>query len=181
MGKRLQQLREVVIAPRMRTTKSPQPVFGNHMDSGFGVVSSHQHGIPDTCGGARKQKQFLIALILANIFEQFPLKQSLKKFHVMLLSRDIQWRHFEKFQLQHWIQSGADELEHATPLYSYHGVVIDGLIFQIEFFWNETPVGVPWPMPRNSSTSLRHYTGTAFLSQRKRYPKNWSVCKNAMT
>ena len=69
MGKRLQQLREVAIAPRMRTTKSPQPVFGNRMDSAFGVVSPHQHRIPDTCGGARKQKQFLIALTLANIFE----------------------------------------------------------------------------------------------------------------
>lgn len=71
------------------------------MDSGFGLVSPHQHGIPDTCRGERKQKQFLFALILAKFFEQFPLRPSLKEFHVMLLSRDIPLRHFEKFQLQH--------------------------------------------------------------------------------
>ena len=33
---------------------------------------------------------------------------------------------------------------------------------------------------KTNLTSLRHWTGTAFLSQKKRYTKNRSVCKNSV-
>ena len=46
---------------------------------------------------------------------------------------------------------------------------------------NETPVGVPQPITRHQLTSLRHWTGTAFLLHKKRCSKNRSVCKNAVT
>ena len=50
-------------------------------------------------------------------------------------------------------------------------------LFLIEFPWNETPVGVPWPITRNQLTWLRLWTGTAFLSsQKKRCTNNRSVC-----
>ena len=41
------------------------------------------------------------------------------------------------------IAPGADEYEHATPLYSCDGVLMDLLIFGSNFLWNETPMKVP--------------------------------------
>ena len=46
---------------------------------------------------------------------------------------------------------------------------------------NETPLGVHWLITRNYMTSLRHWTGSAFQSQKKKYTKNILVCKNAVT
>ena len=72
----------------------------------------------------------------------------------------------------------ADELEHATPLYSCLGVFIDRFTFRPNFLG----MRLPWGCHDQSqdTNSLRHCTGTNFLSPKKRFTKSRSVCKNAV-
>ena len=77
----------------------------------------------------------------------------------------------DSFPVEIWCSSGADEWEHANPLYSCHGVFTDRFIFRSRF----PGVRLPWEChDQLKETNWRHcvnWTGTAFLSQKKRYTK----------
>ena len=84
----------------------------------------------------------------------------------------------------HWLLicylpgTGTDEEEHATTLHSCHSVFNDRFIFRTNFLG----MRLPWECHDQSQeinlTSLRHWTGTAFLSQKKRYTKNLQNCRD---
>ena len=75
---------------------------------------------------------------------------------------------------------GAHYLEHATTPHSCHGIFVDWFIFRSNFPY----IRLPWECYDQSRetnlTPLRHWAETAFLSQKKRYSQNRSVCKNVV-
>ena len=66
-----------------------------------------------------------------------------------------------------WIQTGANELEHATQLYCCHGVFIDRFIFRSNLLWRR----LPWECHNQSQdTNWRHCVtglGLPFVYKRK--------------
>ena len=70
------------------------------------------------------------------------------------------------------ILAGADGLEHASALHSCHGVFIDRFIFRSNFRGMRLPWEYHDQSQESNLTSLRHWTGTTFLSQKKSCTKN---------
>ena len=86
-----------------------------------------------------------------------------------------------QFLLPNLLLFGAHHLGCATNPHSCHAVFIDWFIFGSNFPW----MRLLWERHDQSLetnlTPLRHWAGTAFLSQKKRCSKNRPVCKNGLT
>jgi len=125
---------------------------------------------------------FISWILLALLKSEDKKGQMCKRNERSVGRREGRMRHLHWCCLRpHKASSGADYLEHTTVLYSCHGIFKDQSIFRSNF----PGMKLPWECHDQSLetnlTSLRHWSGTAFLSQKKRYTKNRSVCKNAVT